>query len=1791
MPLESNLNTSPYFDDYNPEKDYYRVLFQPGVAVQARELNVSQSILQNQIETLSDNLFKRGTILRGCNIIFHERLPYVKIKDVEADGTPVNITSYNNLYVRNAANVAGFIVDVSEGFESRSPDLNTLFVKYNSSGNDNNTASFSAGDPLTIFTPEYPIFKYRVIDGSSGFSNSDSVVVVSSIAVQNSSGGNEFPAGAFDVNQTIQNGVANAIIVEANNTANDEALILKIRPLAADLQSANTLKWKFASGETILNANTANTANVVSIIGSGAEGSLITDSLGKITSISVINQGNGYYYQPYVSVSITSNSSIGTAEINQLDVTPQNFLTTVTVANSSQSPIGEGYGVSVDDGWIYQKGFAARVESQFLVVNKYSNTGFTKSVGFNTEEDFVDSNEDPSLLDNATGTLNESAPGAHRLKLTPTLYVLDKVDADANSQFFPIIEFADGKPYRQNKQTVYNIIGDEMAKRTYEESGNYVLDQFILTTKDSSTFADNSSVFKINIDPGAAYINGFRIETTSNYTANVDKGIDTINAPSSTIKVGYGNYVRVNQLGGLFQFNTGDIVDLRSAKGNYITNNSGATITAPGASIGQARVRSIILDSGQAGTSNAVYRLYLFDIVMDVGKNFGDVRSIFYNGTNKGIADVELDVTGKAILYDTSQLGLLYKPVNAMQYANNISYTYRTMDQSKTANTTGFITITPPAGDSFPYIGELNSVEERDLLVIPLANYRATANAPGSATLTASSKIVTGAGGNFVNAFRAGDFVQFANSTANTIKQIAQVTNSTSMILTSNSTVSMTSNAVLYFPQNVPIALTSRPTRFANVAANGQMTIALANSIANSSGGSSSANVAVVYNVTANNVNPAAKTTNREIYTRIKTANNAGAQIGPWALGVSDAFRLRGVYLANGASTAKTFNANTGVANNFVSITNNPFANGDSVTYSVPTSNTVITGLANNTAYFVVFANSSGFAVSNTRGGANVTITASGLSETHTFTGQPLYFAEDTYGVQNVTNDFYIDNNQREDYLDTSYLYLKPRARTISVNDVLLVKYDAFTTGDGVVTVSSYSINDAANLTTLTAGTDINTLEIPEMVGSTGKYYDLRDQIDFRPVSANTIALTGDLADVNIINPTEPSDAARFSAAEQKFPVPDSTMTANITYYVPRNDRVVLDKNGNFLVIKGSPNVTDSFPNEPKDSITLQYLRIPPYPSLPFALSKQTVEILDTKVANEKYGKRQENFKIITPIDRTQRSRIQTKNYKMSDIATLERRITDLEYYVSFTLAEAAARARYIPSSSDSTVDRYKFGFFVDPFSDYTFSDVDNPEYYAAIRNDQLVPKQAELNFEFFYDATLNGDVAADSDGIITLPYIEYDLITQPDATDGAVEDTGTGEGDGGTGGTGGTGDTGANTTTGFVIVPTITQRTTSVIERQKNRLRRDSAPYVYDDFFYTFSSLTGPVEFYLNSRDNNMATEISQSTSRNGPWTTTITSAAARIITNADANTKGIRGLNDGRKIERLSGTLNRKSYGPVGGFIEDQHKIIYTHDPAKGQFVRVRIYKGKNHGGQGRSGTYGFKLFYPTDTITNQTIEAVNPSNFNYIGTVHRIQPNTFTLTMSYSNILLGAYYPAGTYVADSQKFVIEIASLKPNTRHTFKFGGEDVTSKCKQIRTTTTNTDGLLTDANGLLKFEFFYDAGIDEATSDLEQQYRLLSGAAGRKIFQVESVDNTSFAGGSIELKYYTTLTPTILGSFANLNVSNTASVVGVSDYNYGSGLNNIIDNNVSSDINTNYTTRTWGGGGLRSLESGINLNLY
>ena len=68
MAISTDLNVTPYFDDFDANNQYERVLFKPAVPVQARELNQIQSTFQNQIERGFDHILKDGSIVSGVGV-------------------------------------------------------------------------------------------------------------------------------------------------------------------------------------------------------------------------------------------------------------------------------------------------------------------------------------------------------------------------------------------------------------------------------------------------------------------------------------------------------------------------------------------------------------------------------------------------------------------------------------------------------------------------------------------------------------------------------------------------------------------------------------------------------------------------------------------------------------------------------------------------------------------------------------------------------------------------------------------------------------------------------------------------------------------------------------------------------------------------------------------------------------------------------------------------------------------------------------------------------------------------------------------------------------------------------------------------------------------------------------------------------------------------------------------------------------------------------------------------------------------------------------------------------------------------------------------------------------------------------------------------------------------------------------------------------------------------------------------------------------------------------------------
>ena len=108
-------NVSPYFDDFDEDKNFVRVLFKPGVAVQARELTQSQTILQNQIKSVGNFLFKDGSKVSGPAPSVNLDARTIRLKNTDSRGTPITVSNLLNTYVTTATSeVLGYVEFVYE---------------------------------------------------------------------------------------------------------------------------------------------------------------------------------------------------------------------------------------------------------------------------------------------------------------------------------------------------------------------------------------------------------------------------------------------------------------------------------------------------------------------------------------------------------------------------------------------------------------------------------------------------------------------------------------------------------------------------------------------------------------------------------------------------------------------------------------------------------------------------------------------------------------------------------------------------------------------------------------------------------------------------------------------------------------------------------------------------------------------------------------------------------------------------------------------------------------------------------------------------------------------------------------------------------------------------------------------------------------------------------------------------------------------------------------------------------------------------------------------------------------------------------------------------------------------------------------------------------------------------------------------------------------------------------------------------------------------------------------------
>ena len=150
MPQETNLNVSPYFDDFDPSDNYYKVLFKPGYPVQARELTTSQTILQNQVEQFGNHIFKEGSVVIPGQLNYNNQFYSVKVES-EFSGIPVNFyldQLIGKTIKSENSKIRAKVVHAIKENVSDNENI-TLFVSYLGSG-PNQESEFFDGESLIV---------------------------------------------------------------------------------------------------------------------------------------------------------------------------------------------------------------------------------------------------------------------------------------------------------------------------------------------------------------------------------------------------------------------------------------------------------------------------------------------------------------------------------------------------------------------------------------------------------------------------------------------------------------------------------------------------------------------------------------------------------------------------------------------------------------------------------------------------------------------------------------------------------------------------------------------------------------------------------------------------------------------------------------------------------------------------------------------------------------------------------------------------------------------------------------------------------------------------------------------------------------------------------------------------------------------------------------------------------------------------------------------------------------------------------------------------------------------------------------------------------------------------------------------------------------------------------------------------------------------------------------------------------------------------------------------------------
>jgi len=1080
------------------------------------------------------------------------------------------------------------------------------------------------------------------------------------------------------------------------------------------------------------------------------------------------------------------------------------------VASATDTPNGRASIANISEGIVFIRGFFCKVDAQELILEKYSGKPSYR-VGLEIAESLISSANDNSLLDNATGSSNENAAGADRLKVGLTLakYALTNTD-DIN--FIELVRVNNGVIELQITRPIYNQIENTLARRTFDANGDFVIRQFTHSFREhlddttnrgyyTSAYGGDENQFVMQVSPGKAYVKGYEIEKVGTTPLSFEKARSTVSLDNANTPVRLGNFLRVKNAHSLPEFGNeagSDSQDPFNPVKLFPSAVSSAGTENSEDHIGFARVRDITLhegtDTSDVYDDTSIWNLSMFDIKMFTK----------LTGTITG----SLSVGDKVVGSSSGATGIVAYTVSTTHlYVHDVVGQFTTSDSLTSIGTGGGSVGTLSATPRSYNIDRVRSITQ-----IPNNTSRETFTADiyldSDKILTGSVSIsgtaVTGFGTSFNSELKEGDIIIDGGGNERIIQS---VTNDTSATITTSGTAISNANvtrrrarlfnqeqtaSIFAWPRNwvathTPESVTVRRQQVVTVSS-GAFSLDTGSNGTFGTRNTDNFTLSVVEEASGTPDYSAGDLINIEDLSSSTTSSGSGQQLNVSGLSNDDGAVIKATFTVTitdpvnrdktlrkarclKVGSARSANGFYGTAYDDKEITLGvpdafkirgiyegvdgtpitPNAVMGSITGSFTVFETIV-GQTSDARAVLIDYNGTGntsywYYTNNNQFVEGETVVGQESSAIATITTV-------SQGSPNITNRFFFDNGQRDGYYDLAKITRK--VGEPSPNNPILIVFDFFTSSGGgdFYDVNSYSSIDYKDIPVYSPSrVDLGGLE-PDGT------FELSDCVDFRPS-------VGQILKLSTFSSANPDLTSILDLSDYNSGSGNGAMYSPFSY---ENGRSFLSSRTN--ITASGANAVDTPVDQTSvvgdisfyvgriDKVFLHKSGEIQIASGVPALSPTRPKAVDECI---------ELFELHIPAYTLNLKDIRVKSkdhrrFTMADIGKINNRVTNLERITSLSLLEKDIQSKQILDADG--FDRFKSGFLVDNFRGHKAGDVNHPDYNCSIdsRLGVLRPK----SFSQFFDISLNSSSSQNyqkTGDLITLPYSQISFVNQNKAS------------------------------------------------------------------------------------------------------------------------------------------------------------------------------------------------------------------------------------------------------------------------------------------------------------------------------------------------------------------------------------------------------------------------------------------